>query len=178
MSLVPGKLASVLYLKLAYCHVFYLVAARAFEGIPTSPYFCDASLAAKRGETRSLTRKRGGRGYGLLPAHLSWLLNISNDISSWLIFGFTCHMFHWNGNAHGPELLFFFDNESWRTETPQSCFTVTLKRWRNHNRSDDPEFTRPYPFSLLLVSALLTFAIHFSLSFIYFSSEWEVFAGF
>ena len=71
MSLVPGKLASVLYLELAYCHVFYLVAARAFEGIPTSSYFYDAGLAAKRGETWSLTRKRGGRGYGLLPAHVS-----------------------------------------------------------------------------------------------------------
>ena len=81
MSLVPGKLASVLYLKLGYCHVFYLVAARAFEGIPTSPYFYDAGLAAKRGETRSLTRKRGGRGYGVLPAHVSLLLNISNDVS-------------------------------------------------------------------------------------------------
>ena len=93
-----------------------------------------------------------------------------------IISRFTCHMFHWNGNAHGPELLFFFDNESWRTETPQSRFTVTLKRWRNHNRSDEPEFTRPYPFSLLLVTAhncddgLLIFAIHFSLSFIYYIS--------
>ena len=61
MILVPGKLASVLYLELAYCHVFSVVVARAFEGIPTSPYFCDG-LAAKRGETKSLTRKRGGRG--------------------------------------------------------------------------------------------------------------------
>ena len=61
----------MLYLKLAYCHVFYLVTARAFEEILTSPYFFDADLAAKRGETRSLTRKRGGRGYGVLPAHVS-----------------------------------------------------------------------------------------------------------
>ena len=36
--LVPGKLADVLYLELAYCHVFS--GGRAFEKIPSSPYFC------------------------------------------------------------------------------------------------------------------------------------------
>ena len=87
-----------------------------------------------------------------------------------IISAFTCY-----GNAYGPGLLLPFDNWSRRTKTPRSRFTMTLERRHKHDRSDEPEFIKPYLVSPLLLSAhncddhVLTFALHFSLSFIYLS---------